>query len=200
MPSKPKLRLLFQVGPRGRLARRAAAGRLPHHQPLRSQTGTAYARGPPAAAGNEQGLSARLSHRAAGRDPDRDAQAHPLAALSGRDLRCAADPRQRPARPADRQLLHGRGRRHDQPRPGLRLRPRGRHDHRGDPHGLEQVAAPVAPRSGRDRATGPRLRGPAGHRPIPGRSRRHDQPAAVRRGAYRRQDRDRGPHRHPRTT
>ena len=48
-----------------------------------------------------------------------------------------------------------------------------------------------------ERATGPRLRGPAGHRPVPGRSRRHGQPPPVRRGTHRRQDRDRGPHRHP---
>ena len=36
----------------------------------------------------------------------------------------------------------------------------------------------VAPRSGRLRATGPRLRGPAGNRPVPGRSGRNGQSAA----------------------
>ena len=45
-----------------------------------------------------------------------------------------------PDQPIDN-ILHGRGRRHDQPGPDLRLRPRGRHDHRRDPRDLEQVAA-----------------------------------------------------------
>ena len=39
--------------------------------------------------------------------------------------------------------------------------------------------------------------GAARQRPVPGWSRRHDQPPSVRRRAYRRQDRPGSPHRHP---
>ena len=74
------------------------------------------------------------------------------------------------------------------PGAGLRHGARGGHDHRGGHRGHHPQAARRVGQPGRFGAVGPHGRHAAGHRPVPGRARRHDQPAAIRHAARGRQD------------
>ncbi len=107
---------------------------------------------------------------------------------------------QRPVGPAHRRLLTWSRPRGSSTSAGLRHRPRGRHDHRRDRTHAGPLAQAVPRRARGLGAVGPQFRHPAGHRPVPGRARRHDQPAAVRHGARGRQDGDRDPPGHRRST